>query len=144
MFISQTLTLIFFRFTNLDIISKKVQLKESHHFMKNFVKFTVNSKKIFLKNLVISQLNDEKELNQDSEQQAPNLKDCQSSTCHSIERLLNANDNLESQNLVIDETNTQPKEHYVIIDLQFIVECVFISILDSDGKFFKLKFKKFK
>jgi len=109
--------------------------------MKNFVKFTVNSKKIFLKNLVISQLNDEKELNQDSEQQAPSLKDCQSSTCHSIERLLNANDNLESQNLVIDETNTQPKEHYVIIDLQFIVECVFISILDSDGRFFKLKFR---
>jgi hypothetical protein len=111
--------------------------------MKNFVKFSVNSKKTFLKNLIISQLNDEKELNQDSEQQKQqthNLRDCQSSTCHSIERLLTANDNLESQNLVIDETNIQPKEHYVIIDLQFIVECVFISILDSDGDFFKLKF----
>ena len=106
----------------------KVQFRESHHFMKNFIRFSVNSKKVFLKNLIINQLNEDKE----QQRLQINPTESQSILNNCKEQLLNATLNLQSQDESIQKRDFHSKD--LIIDPQFIIECIFLAILDLDGK----------
>lgn len=104
-----------------------VQLKESHHFMKNFIRFSVNSKKVFLKNLIINQLNERN----GQQKLQNNLSECQSDVNKDKEPLLSENENPDNQDESTNEHDFYSKEF--IIDPQFIIECTILAILDLDG-----------
>jgi hypothetical protein len=109
----------------------KVQLRESHDFMKKFIRFSVNSKKVFLKNLIINQLNEDKE------QQRPEINSAESQSIvnDGKEQLLNGPLNSQSQDESFHKRDFHSKD--LIIDPQFIIECIFLAILDLDGKLLK-------
>ncbi len=92
----------------------------SYDFIKNFVKFAINTKRINLKKMINAKLND---LNNNE------------SNKKSIKR-----DNFVNYNIGNDKINqTSPNfnNHIVLIlHVQFLIECTFLSILDSEGKFF--------
>ena len=88
--------------------------------------------------MIISQLNEEKQrqIQVESLRKQSSCIDFSSNINHTIEKLLSINDNLDSQEeLLIDETELHFKEHYVMIDLQFIVESVILALIDLDGDF---------
>lgn len=103
-------------------------MRESHDFMKNFIRFSVNSKKVYLKNLIINQLNEDKEQQRrqiNSTESRLILNNCK-------EQVLNGFLNSQSQGESIQKRDFHSKD--LIIDPQFIIECIFLAILDLDGK----------
>jgi hypothetical protein len=91
----------------------------SHDFIKNFVKFSINSKRIHLKNLIMSELSDD--INNNKVNKKPNTRDQSININITNSQLHHTNDNFKASKVFI-------------LNIQFIVECIFISILDSSGK----------
>ena len=115
--------------------------------MKNFVKYSINSKKIFFKNLIVNQLNEEKQKQQQQSHSQAQTSDLTSPNCtdHSIHRLLNIKSNkinnignklderFGNHDLFNFKADTKLREQHVVLDIQFIVECVFLALIDLDG-----------
>ena len=98
--------------------------------MKNFVKYSVHAKKVFFKNLIVNQLNDEKQREQQQSQTETPQNYSLSPECtdHSIHRLLSG-----KSTYGFKSDAKQLREHCVVLDIQFIVECVMLALLDLDG-----------
>jgi hypothetical protein len=93
--------------------------------MKNFIKYTINLKRIQFRNVLVSQNNDKKKQTQIERQL--NLEQIIQNVCTS-----------RSDNNLLDFfLNKLPRENiqefHIVLSSQFIVECSFLAILDLEG-----------
>lgn len=93
--------------------------------MINFVRYTVVLERILFRNILIKQTNEQKKERQ------LNLEQIIQNVC--ISRTdKNEKETLENYlNSKLARTN---QERHIVLPKQFLIECIFLSILDLDGK----------
>ena len=93
--------------------------------MKNFIKYTINLKRIQFRNVLVTQNNDKKKLVQKERQL--NLEQIIQNVCTSRSE----NKTLDSFLNKTSRENIQ--ELHILLPSHFIIECSFLAILDLDG-----------
>jgi hypothetical protein len=123
---------------------KKIdQLIEGQQFIKSFVKYCVNFKRITLRNSILKQENEQKKQSQLIQSNQVPLSFLEPN-CVDTKTIYLESNKINQINSKFSLSNADQQELTINLPVQFLIEIVFLAILDFDGFAIFFNFIRFK